>query len=332
MAVRCYNHCTGVPRIGDARGLQRETGRAVRCIGIRTRGERLTEHRIPAAGRGDTRARRCVLARSLPSAQRVFRRSRVSPRSAVRMAGHRLPAQSVGGGARHSAGATRSYLEVAQQIGSAPRPVGTACGANRIPLLIPCHRVVGSSGLGGFMHSRGGKPLEIKRWLLRHEGAVALACTKHSSAEAAAGRVQRHVVAGGRTRAQHAGQLSPRPEPVRRLVAAHRVTPGCSRPAHADLLGYLAHRFQAKARPSSTARLLSSLKRFYQFAVRQGKLAADPTLNIDSPKLPARPAQEPHRTGCGAAPGRARRGDPAGTARQGHAGGPLCQSGCGSPS
>ena len=70
-------------------------------------------------------------------------------------------------------GATRSYLEVAVMIGSAPRPVGTACGANRIPLLIPCHRVVGSGGLGGFMHSRNGKPLDIKRWLLRHEGAIA---------------------------------------------------------------------------------------------------------------------------------------------------------------
>jgi methylated-DNA-[protein]-cysteine S-methyltransferase len=65
-----------------------------------------------------------------------------------------------------------SYLEVARQIGSAPRPVGAACGANRIPLLIPCHRVVASSGLGGFMHSRAGPPLEIKRWLLRHEGAI----------------------------------------------------------------------------------------------------------------------------------------------------------------
>ena len=64
------------------------------------------------------------------------------------------------------------------------------------------------------------------------------------------------------------------------------MTRGCSRRQHADLLAYLAHRFQAKARPSSTARLLSSLKRFYQFAVRQGKLAADPTLNIDAPKLP----------------------------------------------
>jgi integrase/recombinase XerD len=55
---------------------------------------------------------------------------------------------------------------------------------------------------------------------------------------------------------------------------------------HADLLGYLAARFQAKARTSSTARLHSSLKRFYQFAVRQGKLQADPTLNIDAPKRP----------------------------------------------
>lgn len=69
-------------------------------------------------------------------------------------------------------GSAMSYLEVARQVDSAPRPVGTACGANRIPLLIPCHRVVGSGGLGGFMHSRHGKPLEIKRWLLRHEGAI----------------------------------------------------------------------------------------------------------------------------------------------------------------
>jgi len=56
--------------------------------------------------------------------------------------------------------------------------------------------------------------------------------------------------------------------------------------AHADLLAYLAHRFRAQARPSSTARLLSSLKRFYQFALRQGKLQTDPTLNIDAPRRP----------------------------------------------
>ena len=53
---------------------------------------------------------------------------------------------------------------------------------------------------------------------------------------------------------------------------------------HADLLGYLASRFQSRARASSTARVLSSLKRFYQFAVRVGKLDVDPTLDIDAPR------------------------------------------------
>jgi methylated-DNA-[protein]-cysteine S-methyltransferase len=66
-------------------------------------------------------------------------------------------------------GKVLSYGDLARRIGSAPRPVGTACGANRIPMLIPCHRVVGSRGIGGFMHSRRGPAIEIKRWLLRHE-------------------------------------------------------------------------------------------------------------------------------------------------------------------
>jgi methylated-DNA-[protein]-cysteine S-methyltransferase len=71
-------------------------------------------------------------------------------------------------------GKTLTYLDVARQIKSAPRPVGGACGANRIPLVIPCHRVLASGGIGGFMHSRRGPGIEIKRWLLRHEGAEAV--------------------------------------------------------------------------------------------------------------------------------------------------------------
>lgn len=68
-----------------------------------------------------------------------------------------------------SPGSVLSYKEVAKRIGSAPRPVGTACGANLIPILIPCHRVVASQGIGGFMNARRGAPIEIKRWLLHHE-------------------------------------------------------------------------------------------------------------------------------------------------------------------
>lgn len=56
--------------------------------------------------------------------------------------------------------------------------------------------------------------------------------------------------------------------------------------SHADLLDYLAHRVARKAKASSASRLLSSLKRFYQHALRQRKITVDPTLNIDSPKLP----------------------------------------------
>jgi integrase/recombinase XerD len=55
---------------------------------------------------------------------------------------------------------------------------------------------------------------------------------------------------------------------------------------HADLLAYLANRVKGKAKATSTSRLLSSLKRFYQYALRQGKIVRDPTLNIDTPKLP----------------------------------------------
>ncbi|MDB5810783.1 MAG: tyrosine recombinase XerD [Betaproteobacteria bacterium] len=55
---------------------------------------------------------------------------------------------------------------------------------------------------------------------------------------------------------------------------------------HADLLAYLAHRVAGKSKATSTSRLLSSLKRFYQYALRQGTIAVDPSLNIDTPKLP----------------------------------------------
>ena len=68
------------------------------------------------------------------------------------------------------AGRTRTYGDIAKALGTAPRAVGRACGANPIALVVPCHRVVGSDGgLGGFMQAAEGMTLEIKRWLLAHE-------------------------------------------------------------------------------------------------------------------------------------------------------------------
>jgi len=52
-----------------------------------------------------------------------------------------------------------------------------------------------------------------------------------------------------------------------------------------DLLGYLSERVINGARPRTTARLLSSLRRFYRYLVREGRLSADPTVRIDSPRI-----------------------------------------------
>ncbi len=69
-------------------------------------------------------------------------------------------------------GQTRTYGELAAILHSAPRAVGQALGDNPLPIVVPCHRVVGKRGLGGFAHASSGYSLDIKRWLLRHEGVL----------------------------------------------------------------------------------------------------------------------------------------------------------------
>jgi methylated-DNA-[protein]-cysteine S-methyltransferase len=66
-------------------------------------------------------------------------------------------------------GRTRTYGDLAKELGGEARAVGQACGDNRLPIVIPCHRVVASDGIGGFGHSTDGYLIEAKRWLLLHE-------------------------------------------------------------------------------------------------------------------------------------------------------------------
>jgi len=75
---------------------------------------------------------------------------------------------------RIAPGRTRTYGELARELGSSARAVGGACGANPLPVVVPCHRVVAAGGaLGGFMGAKDdGFELGIKRWLLGHEGAL----------------------------------------------------------------------------------------------------------------------------------------------------------------
>jgi len=66
-------------------------------------------------------------------------------------------------------GETLSYGGISDELESSPRAVGTACGRNPIPIIIPCHRVVGNGGaLVGYS---GGEGVETKRYLLAHESS-----------------------------------------------------------------------------------------------------------------------------------------------------------------
>lgn len=67
------------------------------------------------------------------------------------------------------AGETRTYGQAAEATGAVARAVGGACGANPIPVIIPCHRILAAGGEAGGYSGKGG--LNTKRWLLRHEGA-----------------------------------------------------------------------------------------------------------------------------------------------------------------
>lgn len=66
-------------------------------------------------------------------------------------------------------GETRSYAQLARALKTAPRAVGGACGRNPIPIIIPCHRVLSATGMGGYSGEGG---LETKHALLTLEGAA----------------------------------------------------------------------------------------------------------------------------------------------------------------
>lgn len=71
-------------------------------------------------------------------------------------------------------GSSVTYGELARREGSdvPARAIGTIMGTNPLPLLIPCHRVVASDGLGGYSGGNRGRGLETKRWLLEMEGVL----------------------------------------------------------------------------------------------------------------------------------------------------------------
>ncbi len=68
-------------------------------------------------------------------------------------------------------GETRTYGDLARALDAPAQAIGQACGGNPVPIIVPCHRILGASGLGGYSAPGG---VETKVALLKHEGAASL--------------------------------------------------------------------------------------------------------------------------------------------------------------
>ncbi|MFL6621028.1 MAG: methylated-DNA--[protein]-cysteine S-methyltransferase [Sulfurifustis sp.] len=138
-------------------------------VGVRTEDERVVDvgfvsSRIPLKAPRDVFTRRVCRALS-----QYFADPKRSLRLPLTLQGSAHQQRVWRALTRIPAGEVRSYGDLARRLKSSPRAIGAACRTNPIAIIVPCHRVVAQTGLGGFMGRRGGDALKIKRWLLEHE-------------------------------------------------------------------------------------------------------------------------------------------------------------------
>lgn len=138
-------------------------------IGIRVRAGRLVEvDFLPARAR--LQPPRDAFARRVCRALRAYLADPRRPlRLPLALAGSEHQRRVWRALTRIPPGEVRSYGDIARRLGSSARAVGGACRRNPIPIVVPCHRVVATGGMGGFMGRSSGTALAIKRWLLAHE-------------------------------------------------------------------------------------------------------------------------------------------------------------------
>lgn len=138
-------------------------------LGVRVTAGRLTSVDFLSARAPLVRARDAFTRRVCRELRTYFANPRHRLRLPLRLEGSEHQCRVWRALGHIAAGEVRSYGELARQLRSSPRAVGGACRTNPVPIVVPCHRVVGAGGLGGFMGRRGGRALQIKRWLLAHE-------------------------------------------------------------------------------------------------------------------------------------------------------------------
>ena len=141
-------------------------------LGVRTLGERVIDIDYLPLGIAPLAPLNALAARTCREIERYLRDAEYVPKVPFEYSGTSFQCEVWRAISAIPCGRTLTYKDIARLLRTAPRPVGGACGRNRVPIVIPCHRVLAASGLGGFMGGRGESGLAIKRWLLRHEGLL----------------------------------------------------------------------------------------------------------------------------------------------------------------
>ena len=147
------------------------------AVGIRVRGEAISEIRFLPAGTPARSAAALIAAKACEQIQAYLDDPGRTIELSLAIDGSDFQRRVWDAICRIPSGATRTYGELATELGSTARAVGQACGDNRLPIAIPCHRVVAASGMGGFAHRTDSAMLNVKRWLLAHESRPVFALT-----------------------------------------------------------------------------------------------------------------------------------------------------------
>lgn len=139
-------------------------------IGVCTSGDAVTQIELNLPTTAERRAASRVGAETVDFLRRYFEQGRWSADTPLQLSGTAFQQRVWRSLLDISAGNVVTYGELAAQLKSSARAVGQACRRNPSPIVVPCHRIVAASGLGGFAGATAGVMSDIKRWLLHHEG------------------------------------------------------------------------------------------------------------------------------------------------------------------
>ena len=139
-------------------------------VGVCTEGDAVTQIDLNLSSVAEQRAKSRVGAETVVFLQRYFEQGHWSADTPLQLSGTAFQQRVWSCLLAIPTGVVVTYGELAAQLKSSARAVGQACRRNPSPIVVPCHRVVAASGLGGFAGDTAGAMSDIKRWLLHHEG------------------------------------------------------------------------------------------------------------------------------------------------------------------